>query len=238
MSEHGLELKDLQRDFPGFRLGPISIRLVPGVAYGLLGPNGAGKSTLLNSITLQLNLSGGRMCYNGAPVTWGDAAWKLRWSYIRETPAFYDELTIAQTLRLAARLYGRWDEEFSRSLLDRFSLNAKNKVGTLSKGSKVKLGIITALAHHAEFLILDEPTSGLDPTARAELQGMLRQLMGEQPELCLILSSHIFEDIEQVADEVLILRNGNLVFQQTLGAIALAGQRLDAIYHKLESHVQ
>lgn len=234
MLERGLELDGCRGTSQTSGL-VRSIRLAPGVANGLLGPNGAGKSTLLNSITLQLKLTAGQMFYNGATVAWGDAAWKLRWSYIRKTPAFYDELTIAQTLRLAVQLCGRWDEEFARILLDRFSLNASNNVGNLSKGSKVKLGIITALAHRTEFLILDEPTSGLDPTARAELQAVLRQLMKEQEGLCLIISSHIFDDIEQVADEVLILRNGQLVVEKSIGEIKRSGETLATIYHETET---
>jgi ABC-2 type transport system ATP-binding protein len=222
VAEGGLELRGVEKHFPGFRLGPISIRLGPGVAYGLLGPNGAGKTTLLNLLTLQLKLTLGEMRYDGAPIVWGDTTWKRRWSYIRETPSFYDELTVAETLRLAARLYGRWDEQFAQELLGRLQLEASKKVGALSKGSKVKLGIVAALAQHAELLILDEPTSGLDPTARAELQGLLRELLRMRPGLCLVLSSHIFDDIEQVAEEVLILRNGKLVFQEALLGIAQA----------------
>jgi ABC-2 type transport system ATP-binding protein len=222
VSESGLTLKAVERHFPGFRLGPISVRLAQGAVYGLLGPNGAGKTTLLNSITLQLKLTSGEMFYDGAPIVWGDSAWKLRWSYIRETPAFYDELTVAGTLCLAAHLYEAWDEPLARALFGRFGLDARKKVGTLSKGSKVKLGIVTALAHHAELLVLDEPTSGLDPTARAELQALLRELRKAEPRLCIVLSSHIFDVIEQVADEVLILQNGKLMFQGSLREIAQA----------------
>jgi ABC-2 type transport system ATP-binding protein len=220
MGDALLEIRDVQKSFPGFRLGPISLSLQGGVAYGLLGPNGAGKTTLLNCVTLQLKLTSGQILYKGAPILWGDTAWKVRFSYIRETPSFYDEFTVGGTLRLAGRLYGTWDEPFAQNLLDRFRLEKGRKVGTLSKGNKVKLGLVAALAHHAEVLILDEPTAGLDPTARAELQQLLRELMKADRALCVVISSHIFEDIEEVADEVLILRSGKLVFGAPLRDLA------------------
>jgi ABC-2 type transport system ATP-binding protein len=192
----------------------------PGRAYGLLGPNGAGKTTLLNLIALQLRLSAGRLSFGGNPIEWGDARWKSRFSYIRETPAFYDELSVAATLLLAARLYDRWDAPFAKQLVDRLGLNPYKPVGSLSKGNKVKVGIVVALAHHARLLMLDEPTAGLDPDARAELQTILRGLMREHSDLVLVLSSHIFEDIERVADEIAIMRCGHIVFHDELDSLA------------------
>ena len=103
MTDNVLELQDLRRVFPGFELGPLTLRLRPGQVYGLLGPNGAGKTTLLNLIALQLNTTSGRLHYGGSPIHWGDNTWKARFSYIRERPSFYAELTVAQTLEFAGR---------------------------------------------------------------------------------------------------------------------------------------
>jgi ABC-2 type transport system ATP-binding protein len=216
MNTDGLVLNGVEKRFPGFQLGPVTMSLRPGLAYGLLGPNGAGKTTLLNLIALQLRASAGTLSFEGAPLVWGDDGWKSRFSYIRETPAFYDELSVSTTLALAARLYDRWDAGFAVQLVERLGLDGRKAVGRLSKGNKVKLGLVVALAHHADVLMLDEPTAGLDPDARAELQVILRGLMTERPGLVLLLSSHIFEDIERVADEILIVRDGRIVFQETL----------------------
>jgi ABC-2 type transport system ATP-binding protein len=219
MDNDGLQLRELRKSFPGFRLGPLSFHLRPGIAYGLLGANGAGKTTLLNLITLQLRANSGQIFYNGQSISWGETAWKTRFSYIREIPSFYDELTVAQTLHLAGLLYNTWDEKLAGTLLQRFRLESSARVGTLSKGSKVKLGIVAGLAHSASLLILDEPTAGLDPTTRAELQQLLRELVGSHG-FCILVSSHIFEDLEQVGDEVLIMRRGQLAFHSTLRAFA------------------
>jgi ABC-type multidrug transport system ATPase subunit len=171
-------------------------------------------------MSLQSKASRGELWSDQAPLQWGDTNWKERISYIRETPSFYGELSIAATLRLASRLYRTWDEGFAASLLHRFELNPTKHVGHLSKGSAVKLGIVTALAHRAEFLILDEPTSGLDPTARAEMQETLAALRQERESLTLVLSSHIFEDLEHVVDHLVIVRNGAFVFQGAMRELA------------------
>lgn len=219
MTDAVLELRDLGRAFPGFQLGPLSLRLHPGQVYGLLGPNSAGKTTLLDLIALQLRATTGTLSYGGSWIRWGDRGWKSRFSYIREMPSFYAELTVAQILNLAGQLYPRWDPAVANRLVDTFHLRRHQRVGHLSKGTRVKLGIVTALSHRAELLILDEPTAGLDPTARADLQDSIRHLMREHSSLCVLLSSHIFEDLEASATAILILRHGRLVFRASIDTL-------------------
>ena len=213
MTDDALELRGLRRVFPGFELGPLSLRLAPGRVYGLLGPNGAGKTTLLNVITLQLKATAGTLQSAGTAIRWGDRGWKTRISYIRETPLFYDDLTVAQTLALAGCLYDRWDSALADTLVGTFDLRPHQRVHHLSKGTRVKLGIVTALAHRADLILLDEPTAGLDPSARADLQEVIRALIRSHPSVCVVLSSHSFEDIEEATTDIVILRRGRCVFQ-------------------------
>ena len=138
MTDDVLALCDLRRVFPGFELGPLSLRLRPGRVYGLLGPNGAGKTTLLNLIALQLKTTTGTLHTRGRPIDWGDSAWKARFSYVGEAPSFYAELTIAQTLKLAGQLYNRWDHQLADTLVDKLELQPQRRVGHLSKGTTVK----------------------------------------------------------------------------------------------------
>ena len=209
-----LRLTDLTYEFPGFACGPVSLCLDPGRVYGVLGANGAGKSTLLNLITLQLRPVSGRIEHRGRTIRWGDTYWKERCSYIRETPAFYDELRVREVLAFAASIYGRWDDVLAERLVTRLQLDTEKRAGELSKGNAVKLGLVAGISSRAEVLILDEPTSGLDPGVRASIQRILRELMAEQDgNLSILLASHIFEDLEEVADEILILRDGSVVFE-------------------------
>ena len=219
MRDDGLQLANLGRGFPGFQLGPLSLSLHPGQVYGLLGPNGAGKTTFLDLLTLQLKATTGTLSFGGRQIRWGDSGWKARFSYIREIPSFYAELTVGQILELAGQLYPRWDPVLADSLVGTFSLRPHQRVGHLSKGTKLKLSIVTALSHRDELLILDEPTAGLDPTARADLQNTIRNLIREHQSLCVVLSSHIFEDIEEAATEILILRRGRLAFRASIDTL-------------------
>ena len=214
MASH-LELRALAKVYAGFTLGPLNLSFAPGRVHGLLGANGAGKTTMLSMITLQTRATSGTMLCGSEPILWGDAAWKERVAYVRETPALYDELTVAESIRFASRLYGRWDAPVASRMIARLGLRNDQRVKTLSKGTRVKLGIAIALAQRAELLILDEPTAGVDPTAREELYEILGDLRRQYPELCIVFSSHIFEDLETLADEVVILHGGEVAFQSS-----------------------
>lgn len=213
---HTVQVTDLTYAFPGFEFGPVSLELARGRIYGILGPNGAGKSTLLNLLAQQLRPAGGSIAYGDRELRWDDPGWKARFSYIRETPAFYDELRVREVLAFAGRIYERWDADLADRLCARLQLDSAKPVGDLSKGNLVKLGLVAGIGSRAELLLLDEPTAGLDPNVRAGIQQTLRELLEErQDELLIVLSSHIFEDLEEVADDLLILRNGSVIFESS-----------------------
>lgn len=211
-------MKGLVKRYPGFQLGPVTLELDPGEAYGLLGPNGAGKTTLLNCLACQSRLDAGSFRWRGRPVHWGDWRYRGEISFVRETPALYEGLTAGQLLRFASRIYPAWDDRFARDWQARLHLPTDRKVGAFSKGMRVKLSLLVALAHGARLILLDEPTAGLDPDARADLHALLRQLV-EKQRACLLISSHIFEDIESVCDEVMILHQGAIVFSSRLSEL-------------------
>lgn len=205
-----LMLRDVEKRYDRFVFGPVSLAFTPGRVHGVLGPNGAGKTTLFNLLTLQTRVSSGSLWYGERRIAWGDGWWKARFAYVRETPLFYPELTVARTLNLAAQLYPNWDSGLAERLTDTLGLPAGARVSTLSKGTLVKLGIAAALAQRAEFLLLDEPTAGLDPDARQGFYDVVRHLRDSHPGLSIIIASHIFQDLEVLADDVIVLRDGRL----------------------------
>jgi len=211
-----LDLHDVRKTFPGFALGPVSLTLEPGVVYGLLGPNGAGKTTLLNLIGQQLKLTEGSITHQGQPIVWGDPTWKTRLAYIRETPSLYDGLTVAGSLTLARRLCPTWDAALAAHLCDRLRLDPAKVVGTLSKGTRVKLGLVIGLARRADVVMCDEPTAGVDPSAREEFHTAIHDLRRDHPALTVLLSSHIFEDIDAVSDAIVVLREGRIALRCTM----------------------
>jgi ABC-2 type transport system ATP-binding protein len=220
MESNHVVLDAIEKAYPEFNLGPVSLTFEHGRVYGLVGPNGAGKTTLLDVIGLQTRASSGAVRWRGRPIQWGDSDWKQGLVYVREAQSLYEELTVLETLNLAARLYDRWDADLAADLSRRFNLPMNKVVRHLSKGTRVKLALVAGVAHHAGVLILDEPTAGLDPTSREELQDLLRELRAVRPELCVLLSSHIFEDVEGLADGIVILRDGRVVFNETREWIA------------------
>ena len=207
-----LELAGLSKVWPGFTLGPLSAAFAPGRAYGVLGENGAGKTTLLGLIGLQLRPTAGTVRWRGETLPWGNPAAKQRVTLVRETPSFYQELTIDETLRFAGSFYDRWDSASVVRLARRFQLDVGKRVRVLSRGMRVKLGILVAVIAPTEVVRLDEPTSGLDPLAREELYELLHEVRSQRPDLCLLLSSHLFDDVRAVADETMILGEGRILF--------------------------
>ncbi len=214
IGEEGLLVSRLERRFPEFQLGPVSFHLPPGRALGLLGSNGAGKTTLLAGLAGQARLHGGAVAWNGQPVQRGLWRYKYQISYVRDVPAFYGELTVRQTMAFVARLHPTWRPARAAGLLDTFALDPDKRVQALSRGMRAKLGLLLAVSHDVRLLLLDEMTAGVDADTRDDIQRFLRALVAEG--VAVLVSSHIFEDIERVSDDVLILRRGMPVFSGVL----------------------
>jgi ABC-2 type transport system ATP-binding protein len=213
----GLLVTEVERRYPRFRLGPVSFHLPPGRALGLLGSNGAGKTTLLAGLAGQARLQSGAVAWNGQRIVRGEWRYRHQVSYVRDVPAFYGELTVRQTIAFVERLHPSWRSERATQLLDAFDLDPGKRVQALSRGMRAKLGLLLAACHDVRLLLLDEVTAGVDADTRDEIQRFLRRLVAEG--VALVVSSHIFEDIEHVSDDVLILRRGVPVFSGVLSAI-------------------
>jgi ABC-2 type transport system ATP-binding protein len=213
----GLSITGLVKKYPGFQLGPLDLQAKPGVVYGLLGPNGAGKTTLLNCLAGQSRADQGEIRWAGRLIKRDRWEHREEIAYIPERLALYDEVTVQQAVWFCSRFFSQWDHSFLAEWLGRLNLDPRKRVGHLSKGMKVKLSLLLGLARKARLLLLDEPTAGLDPDSRLEIQELLRNLSDNDS--CILISSHLFDDLEKVANFILFLRQGKICFQTSREAI-------------------
>lgn len=190
----------------------ISVKLHKGV-YGLLGANGAGKTTLMRMICGILKPTSGTISFDGMDVSEEDYRSVL--GYLPQDFGYYPEFSGMDFLLYMAALKGMGKAEAKRStndLLQLVSLQdvAKKKIKTYSGGMKQRLGIAQALLGQPKLLVLDEPTAGLDPKERVRFRNLIEDLGKES---IVLLSTHIVSDIEQIADTVLIMKGGQLIYQ-------------------------
>jgi ABC-2 type transport system ATP-binding protein len=184
-------------------LSDCTLDIPAGRVTGLVGPNGAGKTTLLNLAAGMLAPTTGtiEVC-GGRPASGPDQLAKV--GYVAQDTPTYAGLTVAEHLRLGARLNPRWDAAVARSRLERLDLDPAQRAGKLSGGQRAQLALTLGLAKRPELLILDEPVSSLDPLARREfLQGLMEAVA--EHDLSVVLSSHVVADLERVCDHLLVL---------------------------------
>lgn len=192
----------------------ISLKLEKGI-YGLLGANGAGKTTLMRMICGILTPTSGTITYDGVDVSEED--YRAVLGYLPQDFGYYPDFSGKDFLLYMAALKGlskKSAQKKVKELLELVSLEevAKKKIKTYSGGMKQRLGIAQALLNDPEILILDEPTAGLDPKERVRFRNLIADLGKDN---IVILSTHIVSDIDRIADHILMMNNGKLVFEGT-----------------------
>lgn len=190
----------------------ISLRLNTGI-YGLLGANGAGKTTLMRMICGILKPTSGTITFDGIDVS--EESYRAILGYLPQDFGYYPEFTGEDFLLYMAALKGMTKPQAKRKaveLLELVSLRdvAKKKIKTYSSGMKQRLGIAQALLNQPKVLVLDEPTAGLDPKERVRFRDLIKGLGKDS---IVLLSTHIVSDIEHIADDILMMKSGQLIYQ-------------------------
>ncbi|CVI72490.1 putative ABC transporter ATP-binding protein YxlF [Clostridiales bacterium CHKCI001] len=211
--ENILEVKRLNKTYQDFSLHDISFSLPEGCITGFIGINGAGKTTTLKSILGLTPKTSGDIRLFGMDMATNEKAIKERIGIVLDDGGFYDELSLSEMKNIVASAYKSWNENEYKAYLERFSLNPKQKIGTLSKGMRMKYALALALSHKAELLIMDEPTSGLDPFIRSQLLDILKEFM-DKGGRGVFFSTHITSDLDKVADMLIMIDGGRIVFQE------------------------
>lgn len=205
-----LQIDHLTRDYGnGKGIFDVSFNVGEGEVFGFLGPNGAGKTTTIRHLMGFIRPKEGFCRIDGKDCWKARAEIQQHLGYIPGEINFFDDMSGREFLRFMARYRQIPAENRQKELLERFELNPKGKIKKMSKGMKQKLGIVAALMHDPQILILDEPTSGLDPL----MQNLFIQLIAEEKARgkTILLSSHMFEEVERTCDRIGIIRQGRMV---------------------------
>ena len=212
--ENILEVKNLCKNYDKFSLKNINIELPMGTIMGLVGENGAGKSTAIKAILNLINTSDGTIKIFGKDIKENEIEIKEDIGIILDEGFLSENLTPNDINLIMKEIYKNWDEELYFKYINNFKL-PKDKISKeYSTGMKVKLKIAVALAHHPRLLILDEPTSGLDPIARNEMLDIFQEFIQDE-EHGIFVSSHITSDLENIADYITFINNGEIVLSKT-----------------------
>ncbi|MBN2925647.1 MAG: ABC transporter ATP-binding protein, partial [Bifidobacterium sp.] len=190
--------------------------VAPGEIVGFVGANGAGKTTMIRVALGLQHIGAGEVKLFGEPFG-ADAsdrvqrAVRSRIGVVLDACPFPSELRVSQVVTCLRPAFSQWDDSLFGGLIARFGINSNTKMKELSRGMGMKLQIAVALSHGADLLLLDEATAGLDPLARDEILDMLQEFVGDG-ERGVLLSSHITSDLERVADRVVGIDAGRIIF--------------------------
>ena len=206
-----IEIKGLHRRYGKLdAVNGLSLTVRPGRCYGFFGRNGAGKTTTIKCLLNLLRPTAGSVRVFGLDPQKDEVAVKSRLAYVPDAVAFYPWMTVRDTLNYLASFRTHWNRDIEADLLRRFGLNETQKAGSLSKGQKTQLALISAIAPEPELLLLDEPTSGLDPIVRREfIETVIGAYQSGDPGCrTVFVSTHLISEFEGLIDEFTIIEQG------------------------------
>lgn len=213
-----IQVENLTRDYgKGKGIFNLSFEVKKGEVFGFLGPNGSGKTTTIRHLMGFIQAKSGHCTIDGRDC-WKEAVLiQSKLGYIPGEISFFDEMTGLELLNFFMQYRGLKDSSRMQELLAYLELDPKVKIKKMSKGMKQKVGIVLAFMHDPDILILDEPTSGLDPLMQNRFIELI--LKEKQQGKTILLSSHMFEEVEKTCDRVGIIRAGKLVEIDSVDAL-------------------
>ncbi len=220
MSEDIISVENVTRWFgKTVALNKVSLKMSEGIVLGLVGENGAGKTTLMKHLLGLLRAREGTVRVFGKDPVAEPEYVLARLGYLSEhredLPGW---MRIKELFRYTRAFYPKWDNPYARELCETFGLDPEQKIKTLSKGQKAQVGLINALAHRPQLFLLDEPSSGLDPVVRHDILAMvIRNVVDEGRSV--FFSSHLLDEIELIADHVVIMHKGGIFLDCPLSEI-------------------
>ena len=209
-----LEIHESTKKYECFTLDHISFQVPSGSIVGLIGENGAGKTSTINAVLGLIKKDSGEIEILGENADNLGSPIKEEIGVVIDGSNFSEELTPVKLNKVLRDVYSSWDQALFSKLLEQMEVPLSKKIKTFSKGMKMKLSIAVALAHHPRLLILDEATSGLDPVMRDDILDMFLDFVQDE-EHSILVSSHITSDLEKVADYIVFIHKGKIIFAKS-----------------------
>ena len=232
MTEFAIEAASLWKSFKGqAALTGLDLAVPQGSIFGFLGRNGAGKTTTIRILMGLARADQGSARVFG--VTPGDdnsgAALRRRIGFVTEEKELYPYMTVADAIRFTRPFFPKWRDDLERRYLKAFDLPPNKKIPNLSKGMRSKLMLLLAISRGAEMLVLDEPTDGLDPAA---VEDVLRELvaLSASDGTTIFFSSHQLAEVEQIADQIVIIDKGRAVVSGAMDDLKQKYQRISVVF--------
>jgi len=227
-----IDVVDLRKTYGEVEaLRGLTVRVPPGSICGFLGRNGAGKTTTIKVLLGMTRPTGGTARIFGLAADRPEDSVRIRQrtGFVSEEKDLYDVMTVDQIIRFTARFYPGWQKELEDRYVRAFELSRDRQIRDLSRGMRTKLALLLAFSRGADLLILDEPTSGLDPAATEEvLQALVSHVASR--EVTVFLSSHHLNQIEQVADRVVIIDRGQAIVDGGLEDLRDSYRRVQLVF--------
>jgi ABC-2 type transport system ATP-binding protein len=219
MSEPVIAVSEVTRRFGAKRaLDAVTLNIPRGGVYGLVGANGAGKTTLIKHILGLLRAESGSVRVFGLDPVNDPAGVLSRIGYLSEENDLPGWMRVDELVRYSKAFYSGWDDRYAEELTNTFGLDPAAKIKNLSKGQKARAGLVIALAYRPELLLLDEPSSGLDPIVRRDILAAIMRTIADEGRTVLF-SSHLLDEVEQVADHVTMIQEGRILLSGPLREI-------------------
>lgn len=207
---NAIEIENLCKTYPGFKLDHLNLTLPSGCILGLIGENGAGKSTTIKLMLQTIQRDSGRVSLLGQGDSANVRLQKEDIGVVMDEIGIPGCLTAKQVGKIMRQTFQNWQDAVYADYLQKLDIPKDKPFRAFSRGMKMKLGIAVALSHEAKLLILDEPTSGLDPVVRDEVVDIFNDFTREEDHSILI-SSHIVSDLEKLCDYIAFLHKGKLL---------------------------
>ena len=210
-------------------LDNISLSIETGKITGLLGPNGSGKTTLIKIASGILSADGGEILAGENKI--GTESKKII-SYLPERPYFTPAMKVSETIKFFKDFYQDFSEDTAEEMLKKLDISPDAKIRTLSKGTREKVQLVLVMSRKAKLYLLDEPMGGVDPAARDFILKTILKNYNENAGI--IISTHLISDVEKVLDDVIFIKNGQMVLHESVDDIrSNKGKSVDSLFREV-----